>query len=156
MDHDHLIAMLNRLKLTAIRDQLDSLVDEAARRALTIRQALSRFCEREIARKDEASRWASGSPASRSCAISMALTLPPNPRSTRGRSARSPHTVQRVRLAAEHLCACRDKCGHAVAEIGNEPKELGNDCEARLHRVAPPVGRLPLGEERAIVVHCDD
>ncbi len=53
MDHDHLIAMLNRLKLTAIRDQLDSLVDEAARRALTIRQALSRFCERGIARKDE-------------------------------------------------------------------------------------------------------
>ena len=31
MEHDHLIAMLNRLKLTAIRDQLDSLVDEAHR-----------------------------------------------------------------------------------------------------------------------------
>ena len=29
MEHDHLIAMLNRLKLTAIRDQLDSLIDEA-------------------------------------------------------------------------------------------------------------------------------
>ena len=53
MDHDHLIAMLNRLKLTAIRDQLDSLVDEAGRRELTIREALSFFCEREIARKDE-------------------------------------------------------------------------------------------------------
>ena len=53
MEHDHLIAMLNRLKLTAIRDQLDSLVDEAARRELTIREALSLFCEREIARKDE-------------------------------------------------------------------------------------------------------
>jgi hypothetical protein len=26
MDHDHLLAMLNRLKLTAIRDQLDSLI----------------------------------------------------------------------------------------------------------------------------------
>ncbi len=35
MEHDHLVAMLNRLKLTAIRDQLDSLVDEAARRELT-------------------------------------------------------------------------------------------------------------------------
>ena len=44
MDHDHLTAMLNRLKLTAIRDQLDSLVDEAARRELTIREALSLFC----------------------------------------------------------------------------------------------------------------
>jgi DNA replication protein DnaC len=53
MEHDHLIAMLNRLKLTAIRDQLDSLVDEAGRRELTIREALSFFCEREIARKDE-------------------------------------------------------------------------------------------------------
>jgi DNA replication protein DnaC len=45
--------MLNRLKLTAIRDQLDSLIDEAGRRELTIREALSPFCEREIARKDE-------------------------------------------------------------------------------------------------------
>lgn len=50
---DPLIVMLTRLKLTAIRDQLDSLVDEAARRELTIREALSLFCEREIARKDE-------------------------------------------------------------------------------------------------------
>jgi hypothetical protein len=53
MEHDSLIAMLNRLKLTAIRDQLDSLIDEAGRRELTIREALSLFCEREIARKDE-------------------------------------------------------------------------------------------------------
>jgi len=53
MEHDHLIVMLNRLKLTAIRDQLDSLIDEAGRRELTIREALSLFCEREIARKDE-------------------------------------------------------------------------------------------------------
>ena len=53
MEHDHLIAMLNRLKLTAIRDQLDSLIDEAGRRELTIREALSLFYEREIARKDE-------------------------------------------------------------------------------------------------------
>jgi DNA replication protein DnaC len=51
--HDHLIAMLDRLKLTAIRDQLDSLVDEAGRRELTIREALALFCEREIARKDQ-------------------------------------------------------------------------------------------------------
>jgi hypothetical protein len=48
--HDHLVAMLNRLKLTALRDQLDSLIDEAGRRELTIRDALALFCEREIAR----------------------------------------------------------------------------------------------------------
>ena len=53
MDQDSLIAMLTRLKLTAIRDQLDSLIDEAGRRDLTIREAVSLFCEREIARKDE-------------------------------------------------------------------------------------------------------
>ena len=45
--------MLGRLKLTAIRDQLDSLLDEAARRELTLRETLALFCEREIARKDE-------------------------------------------------------------------------------------------------------
>jgi DNA replication protein DnaC len=51
--HDHLLAMLTRLKLTAIRDQLDSLLDEAGRREMTIREALGFFCAREIARKDE-------------------------------------------------------------------------------------------------------
>jgi DNA replication protein DnaC len=44
--------MLTRLKLTAVRDQLDSLLDEAARRELTIRESLALLCEREIARKD--------------------------------------------------------------------------------------------------------
>lgn len=51
--HHHLIAMLNRLKLTALRDQLDSLIDEAGRQDLTIRDALALFCEREIARRDQ-------------------------------------------------------------------------------------------------------
>src|SRR5918992_1020624 len=49
----HLEQMLGRLKLTAIRDQLDSLLDEAAKRELTLRETLTMFCEREIARKDE-------------------------------------------------------------------------------------------------------
>ena len=40
-DHDHLTALLGRLKLTALRDQLDSLIDEAGRRELTIREALT-------------------------------------------------------------------------------------------------------------------
>src|ERR1700755_2959627 len=52
-DHDHLIAMLNRLKLTVLRDQLDSLIDEAGRRDLTIRDALALFCERESARRNQ-------------------------------------------------------------------------------------------------------
>ena len=51
--HDHLTALLSRLKLTALRDQLDSLIDEAGRRELTIREALTLFCEREVARRDQ-------------------------------------------------------------------------------------------------------
>jgi DNA replication protein DnaC len=53
VEHDELLDMLSRLKLTAIRDQLDSLLDEAARRDLTLREAVAFLCEREIARKDE-------------------------------------------------------------------------------------------------------
>ena len=45
--------MLTRLKLTAIRDQLDSLLDKATRRELTLREALTLLCEAEVARKDE-------------------------------------------------------------------------------------------------------
>ena len=33
--------MLDRLKLTAIRDQLDTLLDEAARSEMTLREALA-------------------------------------------------------------------------------------------------------------------
>jgi len=49
---DRLDEMLVRLKLSGIRDQLDSLLDEAARANLSARETLSMLCEREIARKD--------------------------------------------------------------------------------------------------------
>jgi DNA replication protein DnaC len=49
---DPLEAMLTRLKLTGIRDQLDTLLDEAARANLSARETLGLLCEREIARKD--------------------------------------------------------------------------------------------------------
>lgn len=52
-DAAHMEAMLSRLKLTAMRDQLDSLLDEASRRELTLREALAYLCEVEIARKDQ-------------------------------------------------------------------------------------------------------
>ena len=47
VDHEALVGMLGRLRLTVIRDQLDSLLDEAARRELTLREALAFLCERE-------------------------------------------------------------------------------------------------------------
>lgn len=50
---DRLSEMLTRLKLTGIRDQLDSLLDEAGRQELSLRETLVLLCEREIARKDE-------------------------------------------------------------------------------------------------------
>ncbi len=53
VNHETLTGWLTRLKLTAIRDQLDNLIDEAARRELTLREALAFLCEREVARKDE-------------------------------------------------------------------------------------------------------
>jgi DNA replication protein DnaC len=53
VDHEQLLRLLTRLKLTAIRDQLDSLLDEAGRSELTLREALALLCEREVGRKDQ-------------------------------------------------------------------------------------------------------
>ena len=53
VDHETLLGWLTRLQLTAIRDQLDNLLDEAAEKKLTLREALAMFVEREVARKDE-------------------------------------------------------------------------------------------------------
>jgi hypothetical protein len=53
VDHETLTGWFTRLKLTAICDQLDNLIDEAVRRELTLREALAFLCGREIARKDE-------------------------------------------------------------------------------------------------------
>lgn len=53
VDHDRLTAQLTRLKLTAIRDNLDALLDEAARKDLNLREALAFLCEAEVARKDQ-------------------------------------------------------------------------------------------------------
>jgi hypothetical protein len=50
---DRLSDMLTRLKLTAVRDQLDGLLDEAGRQELSLRETLVLLREREIARKDE-------------------------------------------------------------------------------------------------------
>lgn len=50
--------MLARLQLSGIRDQLDSLLDEAARANLSARETLILLCERESrARIIAASRW---------------------------------------------------------------------------------------------------
>ena len=53
VDHETLLGWLTRLQLTAIRDQLDSLLDEAAEKKLTLREALAFLVKREVSRKDE-------------------------------------------------------------------------------------------------------
>jgi DNA replication protein DnaC len=45
--------MLGRLKLVAMRDRLDSLLDEATRRDLTLPETLLLLCEVEVARREE-------------------------------------------------------------------------------------------------------
>jgi DNA replication protein DnaC len=45
--------MLERLKLTAMRDRLDGLLDEAARRELTLAETLALLCEAEVAHREE-------------------------------------------------------------------------------------------------------
>ena len=50
---EHLDAMLTRLKLTAMRERLDTLLDEAARAQMTLREALAYLCQAEIAHKDQ-------------------------------------------------------------------------------------------------------
>lgn len=50
---DPLHRMLTRLKLIAIRDRLDNLLDEASRNNLTLREALNFLCTHEIGDKDD-------------------------------------------------------------------------------------------------------
>jgi DNA replication protein DnaC len=53
IEHERLVAMLTRLQLTAIRERLDSLLDEGARRELTLREFLHFICEVETQFKEE-------------------------------------------------------------------------------------------------------
>ena len=51
LDRQALPETLTRLHLTAIRDQLDSLLDEAAKREFSLREAVAFLCEREVGRR---------------------------------------------------------------------------------------------------------
>lgn len=50
---EELEAMLIRLRLPAIRDRLDALLEEAARREMNLLEALAWLCAAEVARKDQ-------------------------------------------------------------------------------------------------------
>ncbi|MDO9170611.1 MAG: ATP-binding protein [bacterium] len=46
-------AMLSRLQLTGIRDRLDALLEEAARKEFDLRQTLSYLCSAEVEYRDQ-------------------------------------------------------------------------------------------------------
>lgn len=50
---DRLPEMLTRLSLKAMRERLDTLLDEAARRELSLRETLALLCEAEVAHREE-------------------------------------------------------------------------------------------------------
>lgn len=52
-DHEHLVSVLNRLKLMGIRDKIDNLLDEASRKGMNLRESLLFLCEQEIHHKDQ-------------------------------------------------------------------------------------------------------
>jgi DNA replication protein DnaC len=52
-EHDRLLAHLLRLKLPLIRNQLDSLLDQASRQEMNLREALTFLCEQEVCHRDE-------------------------------------------------------------------------------------------------------
>ena len=52
-DVDALPDMLARLKLTALRDRLDGLLDEAARGDLSLRETLALLCRAEVSHREE-------------------------------------------------------------------------------------------------------
>ena len=58
VDHDVLVEHLTRLQLTCIRDQLDSLLDEAGEKQLTLREAVAFLVgRRRRARTSGGWRW---------------------------------------------------------------------------------------------------
>ena len=50
---EDLDGMLSRLRLGAIRERLDALLEEASRRQLNLREALAWLCAAEVASKEQ-------------------------------------------------------------------------------------------------------
>ena len=50
---DPLVTMLERLKLTALRDRIDNLLDDAGRQDMTLRECLALLLGSEIAHREE-------------------------------------------------------------------------------------------------------
>ncbi len=82
---DELEPMLKRLRLTGMFEQLDKLLEEAARHKMTLREALPCLCAAEVSQKDRsrfemAMRMACAAPA---CARWRGLSLRRSPTSIR-------------------------------------------------------------------------
>ena len=134
---DPLTAMLERLKLTALRDRLDNLLDDASRREMSFRETLGYLLAAEIGHRDERrTRMATGIakfPLRR--APSTASTSPPSPRSTPAKSATSPPAAgdrQRRRAAGARAAGRRQDPGiHGVAGFDATGKTMKRTASTR-------------------------
>jgi hypothetical protein len=83
---DALPDMLARLKLTAMRDRLDGLLDEAARGDLSLRETLALLCRAEVSHREERRiQMGPGSLSSRTSVRRRGSTLLPSRRWTPSR-----------------------------------------------------------------------
>jgi hypothetical protein len=119
----HLEQMLGRLKLTAIRDQLDSLLDEAAKGELTLRETLTLFCEREIARKDE-----------RRIEMAMSIAKFPYVRGTYFYADYCTAFVRSFRLVSGQATDARDWTAQLSRGL-NRPTAFGTDADGEVYLV---------------------
>jgi DNA replication protein DnaC len=92
-DLTQLEAMLTRLKLPAIRDQLDTLLAEAARQELTLVETVAHLCAREITQGRAPHRDGPGARALPDGPGPLGLRLR---RAARGRQAADPRTGHRA------------------------------------------------------------
>jgi len=86
---DILPGMLMRLKLSAMGERLDNLLDEAARRDLSLREALALLCEAEVQHREER-RVRMGTGIAKFPFVRTASRSTRSPRSTASRFAASP------------------------------------------------------------------
>ena len=121
VDHETLLGWLTRLQLTAIRDQLDSLLDEAAEKKLTLREALAFLVEREVSRKDERR-------------IEMAFKIAPLPGSPRAGGLR-------LQGAAEHRRASGPGTGDVAVDRARGRGPPARSARSRETHLAIALGR---------------
>ena len=115
VDHDVLVEHLTRLQLTCIRDQLDSLLDEAGEKQLTLREAVAFLVGREVSRKERAA--AGDGDEDR-----------PFPAGARARRLRLQGAAERGHplTGAHHLAKLRHEAGASLRGLSTDSRGTGD------------------------------